>query len=481
MANTEQNVVIAVLDTARAKEIYSPHVDTPRLDELAETGISFANAYADAPWTLPSHGSLFTGCSPSKHGAHADNKYLDDHLKKLPETLRENGFDTLAVSNNAWVTDEFGFGTGFDSVFRTWQLFQTETDFGEIAMTTDGVDQIKKSAKSLLANPIYNTVNAIYGKLLYRRNDYGANRTNQIIESQLKEVERPYFLFVNYLEPHLEYDPPASYARKCLPDSISYDEAQDVPQKPWEYLCQRIDMTEAEFDILQSLYSAEISYIDSKIGQVVDHLKVRGDWDDTIFIVLGDHGENIGDHGFMDHQYCLYDTLLHVPVILSGGAIESGSTRTDPIQLSDIYPTVLDLLNISDQESETQFQGQSVFSDDERRKVVSEYMAAQPSMDSLTTKVGDVPDQVHQLDRRLRAIRVDGHKLIRSSDGEIELYDVENDPEEQTDLSDEYQEVVSELESELDDWLESFDQHTSSADPAVSNKTESRLEDLGYI
>jgi arylsulfatase A-like enzyme len=108
-------------------------------------------------------------------------------------------------------------------------------------------------------------------------------------------------------------------------------------------------------------------------------------------------------------------------------------------------------------------------------------MAAQPSMDSLTTKVGDVPDQVHQLDRRLRAIRMNGHKLIRSSDGEIELYDVENDPEEQTGLSDEYQDVVSELESELDDWLESFDQHTSSADPAVSNKTESRLEDLGYI
>jgi arylsulfatase A-like enzyme len=481
MANTEQNVVIAVLDTARAKEIYSPHVDTPRLDELAETGVSFENAYADAPWTLPSHGSIFTGCSPSKHGAHADNKYLDDHLKKLPETLRENGFDTLAVTNNAWVTDEFGFGTGFDSVFRTWQLFQTETDFGEIAMTTDGVDQIKKSAKSLLANPIYNTLNAIYGKLLYRRNDYGANRTNQIIESQLKEVEQPYFLFVNYLEPHLEYDPPASYARKYLPDSISYDEAQDVPQKPWEYLCQRIDMTEAEFDILRSLYSAEISYIDSKIGQVVDLLKERGDWDDTIFIVLGDHGENIGDHGFMDHQYCLYDTLLHVPVIISGGAIESGSTGTDPIQLSDIYPTVLDLLNISDEESETQFQGQSVFSDDVRRKVVSEYMAAQPSMDSLTTKVGDVPDQVHQLDRRLRAIRVDGHKLIRSSDGEKEIYDVENDPEEQTDLSDEHQDVLSELESELDDWLESFDQHTSSVDPSVSNKTESRLEDLGYI
>lgn len=481
MANTEQNVVIAVLDTARAKEVYSPHVDTPRLDELAETGISFTKTYADAPWTLPSHGSLFTGCSPSKHGAHADNKYLDDHLKTLPETLRENGFGTLAVTNNAWVTDEFGFGTGFDSVFRTWQLFQTETDFGEIAMTTDGVDQIKKSAKSLLANPIYNTVNAIYGKLLYRRNDYGANRTNQIIQSQLKEVEQPYFLFVNYLEPHLEYDPPASYARKYLPDSISHDEAQDVPQKPWEYLCQKIDMTELEFDILQSLYSAEISYIDSKIGQVINLLKERGDWDDTIFIVLGDHGENIGEHGLMDHQYCLHDTLLHVPVILSGGAIESGSTRTDPIQLSDIYPTVLDLLNISDEESETQFQGQSVLSDDERRKVVSEYMAAQPSMDSLTTKVGDVPDQVHQLDRRLRAIRVDGHKLIRSSDGEIELYDVENDPEEQTDLSDEYQDVVNELESELDDWLESFDQHTSSADPAVSNKTESRLEDLGYI
>jgi arylsulfatase A-like enzyme len=481
MTNTEQNVVIAVLDTARAKEVYSSQVDTPRLDELAETGISFKNAYADAPWTLPSHGSLFTGCSPSKHGAHANNKYLDDHLRTLAESLRENGLDTLTVTNNAWVTDEFGFGRGFDSIFRTWQLVQTETDFGEIAMTTDGFDQFKQSAKSLLSKPLSNTINAIYGKLLYRRNDYGASRTNQIIKSQLKEVERPYFLFVNYLEPHLEYDPPASYARKYLPDSISYDDAQAVPQKPWKHLCQKKEMTDSDFDILQSLYSAEISYIDAQLGQVVDYLKKTGDWNDTIFIVLGDHGENIGDHGFMDHQYCLYDTLLHVPVIISGGAVESDSSRTDLIQVSDIYPTVLDLLDITDEQSEAQFQGQSAFSDNNRRGVISEYMAAQPSMDSLTAKVGDIPDPVYQLDRRLRAIRMNDYKLIRASDGEIELYDIENDPGEQTDLSDEHQDVVSELESELDDWLECFDQHTSSADPSVSDKTASRLEDLGYI
>jgi arylsulfatase A-like enzyme len=482
MDATNANVVLVVMDTARAREVFSPDVDTPVLDELADDGVACEQAYADAPWTLPSHASLFTGCSPSKHGAHAGHKFLDDGSKTIAETLNDDGYATVSITNNAWVTQEFGFTRGFDRALRVWQFLQNGADFGEVAMKTDGTEQLRESLRLLFQNPLRNAVNAVYGKFFYRRGDYGAGRTNQLIERELSEISRPYFLFVNYLEPHLDYQPPEEYARQYLPAGVSYEEARSVPQEPWEYLCGQVDLGEREFEILRALYSAEISYLDDRIGEVVEHLKSTGDWEETIFVVLGDHGENIGDHGFMDHQYCLYDTLLHVPLILSGGAVEAEPPRRDIVQISDVYPTILDLLDLSDTEAREQFQGQSIFAETRRTAAVSEYMAAQPSMESLESEVGDVPEHVYRLDRRLRSIRTAEYKLIRSEHGEVELYDVRDDPGELTDRSSDDAETVTELETELDEWLAGFEQTSPMEDEReVSDEMKSRLEDLGYI
>lgn len=477
------NIVLMVLDTARSDTVHALHQNEEFLS--SHVGTQFSSAFAAAPWTLPSHASLFTGTTPSNHGAHAGHKCLDERQTVLPEILQQEGYETVAVSNNTWISEEFGFGRGFETFYKTWQYVQSETDLGQIAQTENGLDMFKEAAKAVFdGNPITNITNAVYGQFFRRANDDGAARTNEWIEDWFTERDdsRPFFLFVNYLEPHLEYHPSKAHAKEHLPEDITYEEAMDVSQDAWGYIVGTVEMTDEDFEILRALYRAEISYLEEKIEAIVDLLKSEGEWNDTLFIVTSDHGENIGEHGLMDHQYALYDTLLHVPLYVHGGPFED-SVRNNLVQLIDIAPTILDMLDIDASEAREQFQGISFHpdADQSREYATAEYMTPQPSMDALETKIGDLPDHVYGYDRSLRAIRTDRYKYIRGSDDSQELYDIQDDPGEQTDLADTKPDVVDRLDTTLDEWLDSFEQTERSKDVSMDNDTKSQLEDLGYL
>ncbi|GGK74971.1 hypothetical protein GCM10009067_29030 [Haloarcula sebkhae] len=458
---------------------------TPFLSSLSDSGTVFKNATANAPWTLPSHASLFTGTTPSKHGAHAGHKHLDDSLTTLPEILQTHDYETVAVSNNTWISEEFGFGRGFETFFKTWQYVQADTDLGKIAQMENGLDMFKEAVKAVFdGNPITNISNAVYGQYFRRANDDGAARTNEWIKDWLtgRDDSRPFFLFVNYLEPHLEYRPPKAHTKQHLPEGITYGEAMEISQDAWGYIAGTVDLTDEDFEILRALYRAEISYLEEKIEALIHLLKSESEWDDTLFIVTGDHGENIGEHGLMDHQYALYDTLLHVPLYVHGGPFKDND-RTDLVQLIDIAPSILDTLDIDAPEVRNQFQGVSFHPDTEqsREYAVAEYMAPQPSMDALETKVGDLPDHVYEYDRSLKSIRTDRYKYIRGSDGSCELYDIQGDPGEQTNLAGTKLDIVERLDTMLDEWLNSFEQTERLEDVSMDDDTRSRLEDLGYL
>jgi arylsulfatase A-like enzyme len=494
--SSRPNVVLVVMDTARARETGRSgrrEVALPALDRLAAEGTEYTRAFASAPWTLPSHASLFTGTYPSKHGAHAGHKYLDDDLPTLAETFGASGYETIAVSNNTWISGEFGFARGFDTLYKTWQYVQTDTDLGSVARTTEGHAAIRALADRLTdGNPVVNAANALYGKFLRKRNDDGARRTNELIGEWLsaRERTRPYFLFVNYLEPHLRYHPPREIATHLLPAGVSYDEAMAVPQDAWGYIAGDVELDERDFEILRALYRAEIVYLDRRIGELRSRLEAAGEWENTLLVVTSDHGENIGDHGLMDHQYSLHDTLLHVPLIVGGGAVsggafgDGGNEVDDLVQLTDLAPTLLDHAGIDAPEARAGFQGRSfhpLAGTEPRERVVAEYIAPQPSMDALEKRVGALSPETRQYDRSLRAIRTYEHKLIRGSDGSSKLYAPQNDPDETCDLAGSDPESVDALDAELEGWLDSFEHAESSGAVSMTDSTKARLEDLGYI
>jgi arylsulfatase A-like enzyme len=482
--NGRQNVVLLVMDTARAAAFEVADLgDDSRIDGSRKR---FRRTYAAAPWTLPSHASLFTGTYPSRHGAHAGHKHLNDTLPTLAEAFSNADYETVGVSNNTWISDEFGFERGFERFHRTWQYVQSETDLGRAARTNEGLGKYRALASSLFdGNPLTNAINAFYGRFLRKQHDKGAKRTNEWIGDWLaaRDGDRPFFLFVNYLEPHLEYRPPEEYAARYLPDGVDYGDAMNVSQDAWGYIAGDVELSDEEFEVLRALYRAEIAYLGDRIDDLRDQLEAAGEWEETVFVVTGDHGENIGDHGLMDHQYCLYDTLLHVPLLVEGGVFEDVDSDR-PIQLVDLAPSLLDAAGVEAEGFREHCQGRSFHpaaDEPPRDRIIAEYLAPQPSMAALEKRVGTLPDHVRQYDRSLRAIRRDGWKLIRGSDGSHELYHVAEDPAETTDLSDSEPDRVRLLADELDAWLDSFDHADTSGDVDVSAATEARLEDLGYL
>jgi arylsulfatase A-like enzyme len=482
------NLVLLVLDTARYDAV--SEATAPTVATLADGGTRFTSAHAAAPWTLPSHASVFTGSYPSRHGAHAGHKRLEPGRPTLAELLSAAGYETVGVSNNTWVSGEFGFERGFERFRRTWQYVQSETDLGRIARTTEGGETLRALARAVFdGNPAVNVANALYGRFLRKREDSGARRTNEWIDGWLRERtddgdDRPFFLFVNYLEPHLEYRPPREHAAPFLPDGVAYDEAMAVEQDAWRYVAGDLSLGEADFRALRGLYRGEVSYLDARIADLVGTLRDAGEWEDTVLVVTGDHGENVGDHGLMDHQYCLYRTLLHVPLVVRGGAFDGGGAVDDLVSLVDLAPTLLDVAGVEATDAREGFQGRSFHPDSDapvRERVFAEYRAPQPSMEALERRVGTLDGAVRRFDRSLRAVRTREWKLVRGSDGGRELYHLPTDPGETDDRAAADPGRVESLAGRLDDWLGSFEHAPTGGEAAMSAATRERLEELGYL
>ena len=126
------NVIFIVMDTARAKSFSFYGHDkktTPNLEKFLQDSVLYENAFANSPWTLPSHANFFTGLYSSEHEADEISKKYSPKKETLPETLRKNGFNTLAISSNTWISRFFDFDRGFDRFYNTWQILDSVSDF----------------------------------------------------------------------------------------------------------------------------------------------------------------------------------------------------------------------------------------------------------------------------------------------------------------------------------------------------------------
>ena len=477
------NVLLFVVDTTRGVETvpFDPSV-TPNLAALAEEGTEYTRAFSVAPWTLPSHASLFTGTYPTRHGAHSDHTRLDGELPTVAEAFDAAGYETAGVSNNVWVTEEFGLARGFETFAEYGERDDSWSDPGA---STGGVrDWLRRRTWGSLALEAA-------GRLAPRegRGDDGAARTVGWVRDWLGSRSRadPFFLFANCIEPHLEYRPPRRIAERFLPEEWSYAEAMAVRQDPREYDVGQFDLSEEEWAVLRALYRAEIAYVDERIGAVREALEAAGEWEDTVTVVVSDHGESIGEHGFLGHQYSLYDTVVHVPLVVHGGAFSGGRSRNDRlVQTVDVAPTLLDAAGVSAPEARSAHQGWSFHPDADtspRSKVIAEYRGPRPPVEVLEEKFEAIPDEIYDLQRSLRAVRTERYKYVRGSDGTRELYDLAADPGETVDISEAASERVAELDATLEGWVSSFEHADTSRTEAVSvsGATEDRLADLGYL
>jgi arylsulfatase A-like enzyme len=430
---TRPNVLLMVMDTVRADHVSAygyPRPTTPSLDRLAREGALFEHASTPMPWA-PAHISLLTGLYMTQHGTNALQRVLDPRATPLAEMLQAQGYETVAVSNNGWFGRWANLQRGFDYFIEIWRgdrLFNRLT-LGQIAYG--------------LAGPVLTDENQANGPL-----------TNRLLRRWLdreRDVRRPFFIFINYFEPQFFYEPVEPYRSRFLDPSrrelANWRELRGLNRKP-----PPIELDAAKRAVLSDLYDGEVSYLDAIVGELIDDLRARGILDQTLVIVTSDHGENLGDHELVEHRTNLYETVLHVPLLVRyPPAFRAAMRSPAPVSLVDVVPTVLELTQSRvAPELAAMFRGRSLVRPDSGadRLIVAEDSASTDLM-----KRYRKPFDERYFTRSLKSVRQGDWKFIWSSDGRHELFDLAADPGESSNLMEREPERGRRMEADLQGFL----------------------------
>ncbi len=440
------NILLIVMDTLRADHLscygYNRNT-TPNIDRIAAEGALFENTISNASWTLPAHASIFTGMFSSKHGANSEHLYLDDRFTTIAELMRLYGYKTFGISNNYYIVPKTNFDQGFD-VFKWIDAFTRCSVVGDL------------SEFLLINKAIWHIKN------LLDMTDEGAYKTNKIVKEWIDSshyTKSPFFIFINYMEAHGPYGG-TPYSGLWLDKDISAKKAKGVNQNTYVYLSGKKKMSDKVLQIFRDLYDGDISYLDFRIGQIFDYLRELEILDKTIVIITSDHGENFGEHNLIKHHLCIYDTVLHVPLIIRyPEAFKPGLRIKRQVQLTDIFPTVLDILGV-DLDGIEDIQGHTLLQRPQQHNqsfAVAEYILLDSFLDKLSKEAPD--SDLSAYVRRLKAIRTDEYKYIWASDGRNELYKIDDDPKELNNLIKTRPQKAKELAMLLNDWLNSFENY----------------------
>ena len=427
------NVLLIVLDTVRADALIdggSPRSTTPNLSRLAARGVRFDRARSAAPWTLPTHASLFTGRWPRELGI-GENRPLDGSRPTLAEYLSGHGYATSGfVGNTYFCNSWFGLGRGFAHY----------EDYYEENLLVSPVEALRCTAAG---RAIIRWVGSSYNvrpESVHAPKD--AERINRDFLRWLDahreaSADRPFFTFLNYIDAHDPYLVPAGSTAPrfgLIPES----EAELNLLRGW-HAVPKGTLTPRQATLARDAYDDCLAALDAQIGRLLDELERRGVLDETIVVLTSDHGEQFGDRNLFGHGSSLYRPEVHVPLIISpprGRAwstapVAPGSTVARPASLRDVAATVVDAVGLAEG---SPFPGRSLArlwggpdSTAVDEPILSEVAAV--------TKVAKTPVWPPAHRGPMAAIVLGDRLYIRDALGGEELYDPIADPDERTNLA----------------------------------------------
>jgi len=416
-------VIIYLIDTLRADRLGLYGYDkstSPRIDALASESVVFERANAPAPWTLPSVASILSSTFACEHGVIVDGQKLSPSFDTLPERLRSIGYATGGYYANPYVGPATGLDQGYD-------LYEVDWDKDALAAQVGAyLDQ---------------------------------------------HASAPFFLYLHTIEPHDAFRTPGKFIPRS--DWVSLDERKQYHARYMTYRESTgadsiadqprgaIDNTEeqqqamaalnAMRDKINALYDASIRWADSNVGAVIDELKDRGIWDEAIFILVSDHGEEFNDHGGWVHGQSVYEELVHVPLIVHFPDGEFAGRRIeDTISLLDIMPTIFDYLGRPELCYECR--GASLMP---RISGADKIEATVPVITSLRINRREYyrPWVSSRGDTNIVARQADWKGIWNADIQNLELYDLAHDPGELEDVSADYPDLARTLEQTASDWF----------------------------
>jgi arylsulfatase A-like enzyme len=450
------NIVVYCIDTLRADHLgcYGYEKDTsPFIDSIAGNGIIFDNAVSQAPWTAPSVASYITSTYPSTHRVLKGGRQISEEAVTMAEFLADAGYWTAGFIQNAYAGSVIAADRGYKELM-------------EITGEEGGEDH---ETRKQLRN--------VQGPQNWIENWKGYS---------------PFFLYIHTTEPHGPYKtahngpfggltPEDSGTlndllkdfRKLTRKGKKEDEAGTAARQA--ELKRISDLLARDVEKVTHLYNNEVRRADENVKKVVKALKKADLWSNTLFILLSDHGQEIYDHGYWQHDQSLYQELVHVPLIMKLPRGAGRGTRiAEPVQLVDVLPTIAGMIN---EPPKPFWEGRSVvplLQGKERADaaVYSERINLGKHDPSIIEERGNIETSM---------IR-DGMKAILHREVDrISLYDIIQDPEERIDLAPKKPQKAKKLREELEAWLDRRKPLKGIVETDLTKEQLESLRALGYL
>lgn len=446
------NVLLVSLDSVRADRVEARRLGkplAPSLARVAAEGATFTQAYSAYPNTLGSHSTLFTGLAPSEHRMAAVRDAGEDFLLKhgvtnLAGEFRAAGYATAAFTEDAFLSKDFGFDTGFE----VFEEGPKGDPFRFPAHARDTVDRTLAWLKSRPASP--------------------------------------FFVFVHSYEAHVPYEPSPENLRAVVgeeaagpasPFARRFDGLQSIA-----FHRGTLPLTPADLARIADLYDAEVHGLDAELGRLLAFLDGTGLASSTLVVLLADHGEEFGERAILGHGESLHESGLHVPLLLRlPGTIPAGTRVETPVGLGDVGPTIAELAGIGAIFEDTHARSLSaslrgedidrpVFSELERRSAVCP---------------GAAPGAPLGCDFDAVSVRDVRYAYVQSrADGSEKLYDRRTDPDEKTDLAEARKEETARYRALVEDYRRTRTPRRAAPAPAtepVTPRVVEKLRALGYL
>jgi arylsulfatase len=449
------NIVIFLVDTLRADRLglygYDDRPTSPRLDRLAEESVVFEHAYAPAPWTLPTVMSLLTSTYPCQHKVLHNRHRLGEAFDTLAEGLRALGYTTVSLYANPFAGPKYGLKPGFDIMKNR---FRQQTDGPTVAAVLDEIEAL----------PCFFYVHNTEPHNPY---DYAPGHTDGFPD--VSESERTWFA-----RKHSEYRRLSSIDfRRRRPVGTTDNTAEQ------ERVLDELDSRRDEYS---KLYDAAVHAADEHIGSVVDVLKERGIWDETLFIIVADHGEEFGEHGGWLHDQSAYEELTHVPLIMRFPHGQFAGRRIGTaVSLIDVVPTIADYLE------------EPTLAEGAQGRSLLPLIRGDPGSEDLDFRVVGVRMNRKKYYRPWKESRGDTNVIVRYGSWKaiwnveldtLELYDLTNSADEQQDLSATKPELASAMAAFARCWYQQCADQAGEPEDVTDELDEETLQDLralGYI
>lgn len=446
-SSSRPNIVLYIVDTLRADRLslYGyPHPTSPKLSDLAKDGVVFSKVTGQSSWTKPTVASILTGLEPSQHGVLDFNDILERQHTSWPEHLQPLGYQSFAVVANPLVGQRYGFDQGFDK-------------FESLSVT--------------------NT----------------AEKLNSWAEKFLEEREpgRPFFLFLQPIDPHLPYHPPQPWRERAL-EWNGLPAVETLPLLPntqpagFAHLTHHLqrqsasgrppEVSDKVRQTVSALYDGEVASTDAALGQLIDILKQQGLYQNTLIVVTSDHGEEVLDRDWLGHMHSFHEELIHVPLVIKFPNSKYAGTQARELwQQIDILPTVLEA--VGDRPKVTldglSFPGQR--SSVAGRSAMSEVLAGGDAREA--NQGPDFLESGHVL--RSGDFKLIHHDSSMKRNPPRALYDLSTDPKERRNLI--FDSTIRTLFLERELLRRSLRKPAPSATKATGEPSEAILRSLQYL